>query len=172
MIHHAGTNSLPSVLSLPDVYLHDPLIELQCTDLCCPCHAKWIFQSMSRTTSTEVQIGQNRSSSAREFPTGCLRKLSYRVHEKSAIEIWQPWDLLLDLKTQVQHFHSLWFQSLIFFYFFFLNWLLTTFLWSTRCSWSKRGAPLTGSQSISRLWHSRIYVYSGNSGNWCLNGCM
>lgn len=117
MIHHAGTNSLPSVLSLPDVYLHDPLIELQCTDLCCPCHAKWIFQSMSRTTSTEVQIGQNRSSSAREFPTGCLRKLSYRVHEKSAIEIWQPWDLLLDLTTQVQHFHSLSFQSLIFFFF-------------------------------------------------------
>lgn len=117
MIHHAGTNSLPSVLSLPDVYLHDPLIELQCTDLCCPCHAKWIFRSMSRTTSTEVQIGQNRSSSAREFPTGCLRKLSYRVHEKSAIEIWQPWDLLLDLKTQVQHFHSLSFQSLIFFFF-------------------------------------------------------
>lgn len=73
------------------------------SDLCC-WYVKWIFQLLSHAF-TELPIDQKRNSPARVFPTQCLGKQNYMVHEKSAIGIWQPWELLRDLKTQVQHFH-------------------------------------------------------------------
>lgn len=69
-------------LRLQDVKLHDTLISLQSTDLCCPWHVQWIFQSTPHIAFSEGQTDWKRSISAREFPTGFLRKLSYRVHEE------------------------------------------------------------------------------------------